>query len=133
MSGKFTRMATAVGATAAALAATAVLATPANAAGTEYYNAWSGAAANATFFSHGDIFQLADMLPDGHGVTLIADVQSGFVWTPFMVRYNGRGFGSTATYDVDIAEGRGVRFKVCLQDGVGAPVKNCSAWRYGTA
>lgn len=128
----FKRAAVTVGATAAALAVTATLATPASAAGNEHYHVGTPGAAGH-FYSNGDEFGLFDARPDNRGVTLIVDVRSGFVWKPLAVRYNGRGFGKTTTYSFDITEGRGVRFKVCKQKSVGAPVEDCSVWRQATA
>ncbi|GCE00825.1 hypothetical protein [Embleya hyalina] len=130
------RVATTVGAAVAALATSVAFGTSAEAAGNTVYSVTNPTGdAKAQFVSNGDDFILFDLnQKDAYGVVL--DVQVKYGSNPYQhftnKYYSGAGYG-WLPYSYDFVEGRLIRFRVCLQKGVGAKWESCSGWRTATA
>jgi len=71
----------------------------------------SGCAGRVTFQSYGEVFKVYDQLGDGHSAVALYWLPDGS--GPHLV-WNSGGNGTTATADLEFAEGSWVTYRACL-------------------
>ncbi|WP_406733209.1 hypothetical protein [Streptomyces sp. NBC_01794] len=118
--------------TAATGAALIFAGTPAFAGSSIQVETTNGAGA-ASFHSTGETVTVCDFAPDGKRVTAyISAFEPSVDWTDSVSNAKGSG-GGCVSRDFNIAEGSRVLLRVCLQDGSGGPLSNCSSRKEGRA
>ncbi|MYS85312.1 hypothetical protein [Embleya scabrispora] len=134
------RIALAVGSTVMALTAGLTFAGSAQAGGNMNYYAQTlgddnrGLDGYARFFSNGDRFELTDEW-GGSGSAIVIEANYGNGYVDFAGRFTRASVtGNTRVLnDWDFAEGRQLRFKVCVAEDQWTEPHGCGSWTYATA